>query len=219
MRRPHRHRITLSITGRARTHAYLGSRPANGRQSEPRPSGITPSITGTPHHGRSYHALHHGHAAPRACEPRRHNGLGHDGGGTTGRQEARFVAFHQNRSVDHVPRTPNALPLSCAAPIDRESTWAKSSFQKRPDLARRAAASATAACWAAAVLACRYAIRCLSCTLVYPLTLSWSRATRPSEEVVFQPGLEVRVDRTLQPHHSVNHLGLEVRPLCWWQIT
>ena len=52
-------------------------------------------------------------------------------------------------SSTHTPRTPNALPLSCAAPLDRESRRAEASFQNRPDLARRAAASATAACWAA----------------------------------------------------------------------
>ena len=44
---------------------------------------------------------------------------------------------------------PNVLALSCAAPIDRESIRTDSNFQNRPDLARRAAASATAPGWAA----------------------------------------------------------------------
>ena len=32
---------------------------------------------------------------------------------------------------------PNGLALSCAALLDRESTWVESSLQNRPDLARR----------------------------------------------------------------------------------
>jgi hypothetical protein len=43
---------------------------------------------------------------------------------------------------------PNGLALSCAALIDRENVRAASCFQKTPDLARRAAASAGAPCWA-----------------------------------------------------------------------
>ena len=44
------------------------------------------------------------------------------------------------------------MPLSGAAPIDQESAQSNSSCQKTPDLARRVAASAPAACWAASWL-------------------------------------------------------------------
>ena len=57
------------------TGVWSGSHPAqdhalhNGPASAPRASGSTFSTTGFPHHGRSYHTLHHGQAAPRAFVP------------------------------------------------------------------------------------------------------------------------------------------------------
>src|SRR6266540_4575973 len=44
---------------------------------------------------------------------------------------------------------PNGLALSRAAPLDRKGNCAETSLQKCSDLARRAAASATAPCWTA----------------------------------------------------------------------
>ncbi len=45
---------------------------------------------------------------------------------------------------------PNVLRFSCAASIDRNQLRDEFSFQNRPDLARRVAASTARACWAAA---------------------------------------------------------------------
>jgi hypothetical protein len=56
----------------------------------------------------------------------------------------RALSISQNRQ-----KGPNGLPLSCAAPIGCESGRADSCCQNWPDLARRVAASAPAACWAA----------------------------------------------------------------------
>ncbi len=61
-----------------------------------------------------------------------------------------MIVVLSDDEYDGVPS--NGLPLSCAAAIDRERDRVESSFQNRPDLARRAAASATAPCWAAALL-------------------------------------------------------------------
>src|SRR2546423_563555 len=44
-------------------------------------------------------------------------------------------------NVDHAPRTPNGLPLSCAALIDWEGIWANASAQKRHDLGPRSGVS------------------------------------------------------------------------------
>jgi len=101
IRRPHRHSSTparrASIgTTRSGNHALH-----NGPQSEPRASGITSPITGNQHNGLAYHALHNGPSAQRAVVPHLHNELLHDGDCTTSVQEGRFVAFHQNRNVDH----------------------------------------------------------------------------------------------------------------------
>src|SRR4051794_32249026 len=51
-------------------------------------------------------------------------------------------------------RPPNGLPLSCAAPIDRESADVYR-LSKCERSRGRTAASATAACWAAAPIDCR----------------------------------------------------------------
>ena len=47
---------------------------------------------------------------------------------------------------------PNVLRVSCAAQIDRDNHQAEICFQNAHDLARRVAASATRACWAAGLL-------------------------------------------------------------------
>ena len=107
------------MTTPARNHAGI-----TGVRSEPRSSRITPCTTGlnrnhVQHNEPSYHTLHNELSAQRALVPLLHNGLG-----TT---EPAYRAFNKRdpphqiktRNVGHAPRTPNGLPLSCAASIDR----------------------------------------------------------------------------------------------------
>ena len=77
------------------------------------PYTITLPRTSAPHNGPAYHALHHELPAQRAFVPRRHNGLVHDGAGTTGARGARLTAPARKREANHVPRTPNGLAFSC----------------------------------------------------------------------------------------------------------
>ena len=99
-----------------------------GVRSESRTFGTTPCTTcfdldsrsaqdSAVHNGQSAQRacvphLHNGQSAQRACVPGRHNGLWHDGSGTTCLQEVRFAISTSKRCADHVPRTPNGLPIS-----------------------------------------------------------------------------------------------------------
>ena len=90
--------------------------------------------------------LHHGRSAQRAFVSRQHNGPptteGHDG------RLPRRRVVHEKGIADHVPQRPNGLALSCAAPIDRQDVRAHLTA-KSATISGRAAASATAPCWAA----------------------------------------------------------------------
>jgi len=118
-------------------HTSIVSHLHNGPRSEPRQKGITPSTTGfdrnhVPHNGRSSHAWHNGTPAQRALVPHRHNERRHDGAGTTRLQDARFAARIARKGMAiTLPRTPNGLPLSCAASIDRESDAVLPAFKMR----------------------------------------------------------------------------------------
>src|SRR4051812_11330934 len=86
--------------------------------------------------------MHDGQAAPRAIEPRQHNGQWHDAPGTTGVPESR-PTHHQKRECE--PRSPAAQRLvfsrrlvALANAIDIQARR-DSKTQKSCDLARRKA--------------------------------------------------------------------------------
>jgi hypothetical protein len=59
--------------------------------------------------------------------------------------------LHQNTLSSSSGTVPAQRPgVQRRRPLDRESGRAETKFQKRPDLARRAAASAATPCWARA---------------------------------------------------------------------
>ena len=98
-------------------HTIMVPHRHNGPQSEPRPSGITPCTTGVdreprpsritfpstclPHNGRAYHtgttSTQHNERSYHTL----HNGLRHDGNGTTRLQEARFTTSKTKKNDTH----------------------------------------------------------------------------------------------------------------------
>src|SRR6266542_3774949 len=105
---------------------------------------------------------------------------------------------------------PNGLTLSCAAPNRsgtqsghfQPSKWPRSWAAQRRQLQRRVGPRPASG----------LRMRLTGCaTRSFAVTLS--RTIRLLEKVVVEPGLEMRVQCVLQPHHGLNHLGLEVRPL------
>src|SRR6266545_4912022 len=87
---PRQKGITRGTTGLNLNHTHLESRCPE-RAISTTGDRTTPCITGNQHNGRPYHTLH--------------NGLLHDGAGTTGVWEARFASIHikkgcQRRSLD-----------------------------------------------------------------------------------------------------------------------
>ena len=97
MRRPHRHRPTPAYRASIGTTRIGNHACTTGLHLEPRPSGITLPVTRLPHNELSYHALHNAPSAQRAFIPHRHNGLLHNGVGTTRLQDARFATSGTKR--------------------------------------------------------------------------------------------------------------------------
>ena len=98
------------------THSWDHTR-HNGPRSEPRPA--------------YDHAAQNMHSAQRARRPHLHNGLLHNGVGTTRVHEAQFAASQRKEGVPTTPPDAQRLPLSCAAWIDRESGDVLPAFKMR----------------------------------------------------------------------------------------
>jgi hypothetical protein len=79
---------------------------------------------------------HNEHCAQRALVPPQHKGHWHDGDWHNGHFGSRSTNSSK-RLADHIPLPPNGLPLSCAAPIERERSRAETTSQNGYDLARR----------------------------------------------------------------------------------
>jgi hypothetical protein len=112
------HRTTLGITGAALSNnpheirLRTTSRPHN-EHSYHR------STTGSQHHGRSNHT-----STTSSCTME------------TGTRHVQLCRLESGKSEvpTTLPRWPNALALSCAAPIDREGSRVETSSQNRSDL-------------------------------------------------------------------------------------
>jgi len=112
---PHRQNARSVGTTRIGNHACTTSFDRNHTQHT-----ITPPITCARHNGRSYHFCTTGTQHNR---PPYHSGI--TGTCTTELARRAFKkcgeSLYQKRVADHAPRTPNGLPLSCAAPLEWES--------------------------------------------------------------------------------------------------
>jgi len=142
---PHRHNGRAVGTTPICDHAWH-----HGPRSVPRPAGITlhttwfphhgrsshAGITGMPHHGRSYHTLHHEHR--------------HDGGARRAFRKPDSLDHIEKGNVDHVPRTPNGLPISCAATSRSGIRSSRCYVSKKLGSCGREAASTAWAGWAGA---------------------------------------------------------------------
>jgi len=125
MRQPHQHSTTPSITGvRSVSRTFGITHGTTGRDLNHAQHTTTLPRTGAQHHGRAYHTRHNGPSAPRACVPRRHNGLLHDGVGTTGLQDARFAASHPKK--ERRSRSPDAERVGIQLPRARWNQLSKS---------------------------------------------------------------------------------------------
>jgi hypothetical protein len=112
------HTITRCITGAERNHNPHDQTCAR-RAASTTSTRTTPSTTSSPHHGHSNHRSITGRCTTSTDTTRNQVGVGQTS---------------QKRPADHIPQQPNGMPLSCAAPIDRESSGAGIRFQNAPDL-------------------------------------------------------------------------------------